>query len=460
MIRHGIVLILLSFLGFQCASDPVTAGGGDEFPNTYAQSLGQNAAGTLKKSADKGNALALADKGSRVFSDADLQISDKSAGMGKQIAAQSRFLLDSSFAYGYSDTGVGVLKLYGYRLTDSTVLYDTLELVWHGAVPEKGAEQYIAVYGTVYGVYRRAVEDTLWTMRYRIEDADGDGVVNTGSVDDRARYHQSTTVRAGLDLAQVEMNQSVVIGPGEDGDYDSEGDNSIFSFVSMSSVAGDTLEYESYNDADGDGIPIDGALDSCVVTVQSVRKKFGLNGVIRRRESTIGYVVFPHDDSRNYPIMYRESVRNRLRPDTTAQVRHSNGDSVFYPGDTVWAEMVIVGGQNDQIASDTVRMTMVLGLDGTGEEDDSLLTVSAHSRRRFGEEREVEYLVDSDRPFGHGKPPLSGTLEYRLHREDNSSAEILATFDTESISATVTTTRHGRLEVVWDRDGNVVHRSR
>ncbi len=460
MIRLGIVLILFSFLGFQCASDPVAAGGGDEFPNTYARSLGQNAAGTLKESADKDNALALTKKGPRIFADANLPISDKSAGFGKPIAAQDRFLLDSSFAYGYSDTGIGVLRLYGYQLSDSTVRYDTLELVWEGAIPEEGTGKYIAVYGTVYGVYRTVVEDTLWTMRYRIEDADGDGIVNTGSVEDRARYRQSTIAPDRFDIARVEMKQTMIIGPGEDGDYGSESDNSIFSFVSMSSVAGDTLEYESYTDADGDGIPVDGALDSCVLKVHAVKKKFGLNGPIRRTEHSIGYVVFPQNDSLNYPIMYHESVRNQLRPDTTAQVRHSNGDSVFYPGDTVWAEIVVTGGREDEIVSDTARMTMVLGSDGTREDDDFLLSVYSRSRRRFGEEREVEYRVESDQPFGRGRPPLSGTLEFRVRREDSSSAEILATFDTESISAVVTTTRHGRLEIVWDRDGKVMHRSR
>ncbi len=460
MIRLGIALILFSFLGFQCASDPVAAGGGDEFPNTYAESLGQNAAGTLRESAYKGDAVALTNSGPEILANANLPISDKGAELGKRIAAQGRLLLDSSFAYGYSDTATGVLRLYGYRLSDSTVRYDTLELVWEGAIPEEGTEKYIAVYGTVYGVYRTSVEDTLWTMRYRIDDVDGDGVVNTGSIEDRARYRQSTVAHGELDIARVEMNQTVIIGPGEDGDYDSESDNSIFSFVSQSSVVGDTLEYESYTDADGDGVPVDGALDSCVVTVHAVKKKFGLNGPIRRTEHTIGYVVFPQNHSRNYPVKYRESVQNRLRPDTTALVVRIDGDSVFYPGDTVSAEMVVAGGREDEIVSDTARMIMVLGSDGTREDDDFLLSVYARSRRRFGEEREIEYLVESEKPFGRGTPPLSGTLEYRVRREDNSSADILATFDSESISAIVTTTRHGKLEIVWDRNGNVIRRSR
>jgi hypothetical protein len=431
MKKHGSIFIIsvVAALLAGCTVQPVQQqAGGDDFPNMIA-SAGTEIAGNLNQSWENpasASSKALSGMGQTALPDLNVGVP-----VGKRLVLPKRTARDTvSFQIDLT----GLISVFVTSATDSTIKRDTL------IAKIRGTDTLLVALRGI--VIRTRLPLTVESYRY--VDFDGDSLlINPG-----AQKQQALAVYQRQALTGTTEMVTAVVDAGSDGDFQKEADNRFVRYSLTITLGADTLSYAEISDADGDGYLVDNgsSVDSCMVDI--VTKSHEL--LQPATTTTARMVVFTADSMKNYAVRY--GVVNRyLGRTVTWRIVAADGDTTFYPGDTINVSRIVEPAGSDSFATDTCVLRAVLGADPRDSLDDALIGISLHTTNRSG--RETVFRWNAATPVKSGQLPRDGTVFFRLASIDKSWIEVTGTISETSISAEVTTSGGKKYTVVWDSSG-------
>lgn len=232
-------------------------------------------------------------------------------------------------------------------------------------------------------------------------------------------------------------------------------DDKIISLLAIKMQGEDTTEISIVKDADSDGFVYDKSKqnDTCLIDLSIVNiKKFFKVTTIHSV-----FVVFPLQESKNYPIKYIVQERYNSGRLTTAFIKNSSAlDTLFYPNDSVTLVMINIPSQNDSLANDTARMKIKLGNNATDSTDDALTGIYLHTQKRYGIERSTQFEFNSATPIKYKTNPQNGTFKFRMDLQGDKWISLTGEIDPNQIRAEYIDSNNKRVKIVWDRNGNVI----
>lgn len=434
-----LALFALSAVIFlNCSSgDPTISGGGDEFPNTKIIGLGKILADNLSSLAKSSTTThAMNDvpdfNRSESFSIIDtvkmklLQMPFSRVDVNRDTIV---FDTINDTLYWYATNYHGVMTFHDTLafIFDST-LYDTIE----------GNESVISAKGIVY---------TNDQKYYHYHYGDGDL--------DQLLFNP----KAALNIANLHGNyflptknlvsEWITINAGTDNNFETAGDNQIYTMSSITTVDSDTNELYFYLDADNDGISIDNLLDSCIIDLYAMSKNY--HAPASKINMVLRIVVFPEDSLKNHIISLSSAELFASGKKAESQIIAKNGLSTFYPGDTVYWNMVTQGSPYDSVVLDTTAFEVVLGPDPVDSTDDGIMSIYSHAIYQIGDIQECYGYFRSHDPIKNGYEPDSGTIEYRISFLGNFNYTLTAYFSIQYIEAYINDVDLSKYYCQWDR---------
>jgi len=431
------VLLLL-----QCGTSPTkTASGGDDFPNmiadagtVIAENLGQEWANPAEVQSDPLSVVT-----------ADLPLPDAAL---LQLNKRMNLLKNAASSEGGTgftiDPVTGNITLHSTRTETVFTMYDTVVFRIRA-----GDTLIIRVAGS-------RETDNRVVSSYSLDDGDGDGfLVNSNAGRQEANVVMQSYPQTGVtELLRMEIDA------GESGSFYDTTDNVIVS-ASFHRIRGeDTLYAVLLSDADGDGAvvkPLSGT-DSSLIGMKVSYDAFADAALLQGQTTSARMVVFA-DSTKNYAVRYRLENRYQRRV-VTWSMTTVNGDSTFWPGDTVEVLRVtapVNGG--DSLTLDTLIATAVLGAVPNDSLDDALLSLHAHAVFNGSRNRETVFDFNAGTPVVTGHLPIDGTVYCMISGNSGRSIEAEASVGTDEFTATVTASDGTVYRARWNRDGSLIEYS-
>jgi hypothetical protein len=445
--RRLIVAIIVSGLTFlRCSiSNPVSGGGGDDFPNAKTASVyGERIAYGLNSYSTWNNLFNVPDSIPSMTGGYDLQIpSASSAGLSKRLATQNDTII-----YDYSDTASGVLKRYHTSISSSVNVYDTVVERWDANARDSviGNEHLIAVRGLVDNLTSGELD------YYRFEDYDGDGLMNDTEGVQNAVKATLTTAYANGDTGWL----VIAIDAGPDKVFDIFINDKILHSYYLKKNKTDTLMLFDFRDGDGDSVVYSGASDSCIIDMLSIQPGGWFSPVIRQA-SFVRFAAFPRDTSkRSYPLRFWSNNTYWSGMTQYATIFGHRPDSCFYAHDTATALIITTGSFFDTIQYDTFRLTAHLGDVPSSLSDDSLISVYSHTLKQWSTERNVTFSFLTHSPVAIGQLPLEGSVGLHVKNIDSSWTDIQGTFSADSITGVFIDSKPSSWQIIWNRNGDLL----
>jgi hypothetical protein len=431
---------------FSCTKTlSVAGGGGDDFPNSHttASALGKSIADNLSSSNQWGDSIVLPQ--SPLASLATQSVSVPSVPASSPPALAKKTAASQSLTYDFSDTLLGVVRVYYSETTDSTIKSDTIILLYDAAFRDTSVKN-----KHLYA-YEGQTFNLLSHIRtyYRYADSDGDSIINNQNGKPNSVIAQTTVINL---LGTVEKTVFGADG-GTDENLDTKADNRLLAFNYVKhSATGDTVSFAQYESYSGAAFIIDPTrTDSSLVILRSVD-----TDLLQHKTATEAiFVIFPTDSAKTYPV-YLRSVKSFGNGKTvTSLIRGARPDSLFHGSDTAWAR-IIANSPNDVVVADTLQYGVLLGADPADSSSTTLLSIRRHTLQRIGDERESIFSVTSDKPLAHNQALQSGTLSDTLNYSDGGWIHVNGTIAPDRISAVYTDSKGNTLNLAWDRSGTVV----
>lgn len=433
----NILLTAGALLIAHCSVGPEERAGGDDFPNMIA-----DAGSSITRNLDQqweNPASAVIDPATLV--PASLPSLSPSAGAAGKRSLLSKTKAADSIWYAV-DLPAGTISLFSRKDTLLSVKNDTLIFKVNGT-------------DTIVVSYTGAIvtkNTPVITDRYRYTDYDGDGLLYSSAAS--TQQILAELVREGPD-DRVQLGR-IVLDAGPDGDFDTESDNRAVFAEAVVTEADDTISLVTISDADGDGFATDNGVDSGLVNLVTIASAENPVSLLRRTGVAARMVVFPTDSFKNYAIRYQ--VINTFVVRTVQwNILGKNGDSTFFPGDTVDVIRSTVA-RDDSLDCDTMKIRALLGDNPRDSLDDAIIGIYLHLKYLRGDDREVIFEYSAETPIPSGGKPDDGTVYYKSAFRDDSWIEVEGILDGTVITADVTVFRTDaqRYTVTWDYAGKVV----
>jgi hypothetical protein len=361
--------------------------------------------------------------------------------LGKKATLPKRAACDSTW---YEiDLADGSLTLYARSCTDSTVRNDTLR----GKVM---GDDTVIIAAT--GSLERNGDTNSYDY-YSFTDLDGDSVLFNPNADGQQVY----IVYCSPFTQRGRQTLTLGVDAGPSNDFENEDDNILLFASYLITVENDTMYVLTLEDGDGDGFVYDygASEDSLLVDVSLFSVVANPLSVQENSTVTSRIVVFPEDSTKNYAIRY--GVINQFKARMVEwTLRTTDGDSSFYPGDTIYVFSATRYFDEDSVTADTLRIEAILGSNPRDSLDDLISGIYLHRKMERGNERETVFSFTAETPLGNGEEPVDGTIYFRTTTSDNSWIEVKGVLDEELITADVELSDGRKYTVVWDREGDVV----
>jgi hypothetical protein len=340
-----------------------------------------------------------------------------------------------------------MLRINMQTVTGEFTRYDTIAVKWDDYAKDAITSNERIVY--LHSTTETHSKNSIAIIRY--DDLDGDGELNNPSAPfSRASAYFEIRTFPGPVLI-TRMN----IDAGEDLDFETDSGNITLSMNYVKILSGDTVEFYELTDADGDSIIlITGSPDSCQVNFE-YRSNQGTILAPSKAVVKAGYVVFPKDSLKSYPVYIYSSEVSRLSTSVFRIYGHGP-DSTFFPGDTAKGEIIRTESAGSCIAVDTLILTVKLGPAPNDSVDDSLCALYARSIKCNGTERDVIFSFVSDLPVANGSAPVAGSLSYYMKNDFDEWLNAEGTFDSEGITIDYSDSRDNAFEAIIDREGKVI----
>ena len=421
-----------------CSVGPVEQAGGDDFPNMIAsagKTITENLDQTWENPAEASSAqLSVIDKAAQAISSIGNPLGKKSV-LNKRTACNDSTWFSLDLSNGY-------LTAFIRKCTDTTTKYDTIMIAVNG-------EDTILV--SLAGASVQTVPPYS-VLLYHCEDLDGDSVLYRAGGEQQLTRIVFPCQYLGGRIETIDIGYD----GGSDGNFMTGDDNDILFASATVTLGGDTISFISLNDADGDGYIASGnaASDSSIVDMFIMT---GRNDLLPWTVSTTAsrMVLFPEDSTKNYAIRYRVTDQFATRI-IRSIIQTTNGDSTFYPGDTVEVIRSTQPLSGDSLEADTLIMQAILGEAPNDSLDDLLIGIYLHSKFQRGDDREVILDYHAQTMIPAGGKPHDGTLYFKIITRNDAWIEVNGSIDETTINADVETSGGKRYTVKWDIDGKVL----
>ena len=281
-----------------------------------------------------------------------------------------------------------------------------------------------------------------------ITDADGDGILNPLA----GKGAKANLIFSSLEKGVLEKTV-LVVGPGPDNDFKTENDNLIYSAAWSKTLGTDTLATATYADADSDGVAVDNGKASLVDL------DFYQKGPVKDHPDAIGSraqmrLVVRYKVEANEVRRVRFEMENKAGRRETGEVFNLQGGRDFDMKDTVKARFLSVGtAAADSLDTLDVHLTMKLGADFDGKQDDSVYAIDVRARKKSGDEKLAVFSFVSEKPIPSGKEPEFGTLSMSVEYGDGTTLKVEGGISSQTMDVTVTDRAGKRSHIVWDREG-------
>jgi len=456
MVKQAVLYGAIFILYAGCTLDNnhmVTNTGGDDFPNAMV-SLGKTVAEQFNTVSDWQEDLATPKSVPSVSQETDISLPtvNTTPSLSKSKATTADLAgIDTAYeTIIWDDTASSGIITYIYTaFNDSLYITDTVVILYNEKVTDtiEDNEEYYSITGKITNLIDQSHQYFLY------KDADGDSSLNNP---DAAQNRVSALWRI-TSAEGIATTMDLIIDAGADNSIEGEDDNGYLRSEVLVSTGADTILYYAYVDADGDSLIYrENNPDSHIVDLIYIAKAGDDLSPFTRRASLRGrYVIFPTDTLKNYPTFWQFEEQKWSGRIITTTVSGTGADSTFSPGDTATAIIVVEPGQLDSIDADTALMTVLMGPSLNSDDDDSLISVYTHSKKRYGFQRETVFSFTSNYPIPPGGEPESGTVSYTLITEDEGQFSLKGTFDSVGIAATVCDSTGQCEDLTWDREGNV-----
>ncbi|NQY75309.1 MAG: hypothetical protein HRT90_11230, partial [Candidatus Margulisbacteria bacterium] len=185
-------------------------------------------------------------------------------------------------------------------------------------------------------------------------DGDGDGIISAvkeNKLNEAIYFHKIWDQEITI--------ERVVINAGPDQNFETEDYNQVLSLKKVElDLNLDTLTFSEVMDADGDGIAFDTLADSSTVLVYELEI-----GSTTRNETWTTLVMFPGDDSKNYPIKLISNIVNTAGTSTFLKITGTSTDSTIDIEDTVFVSKENIYGPKHSKVKDLFIFKSGLGKD-------------------------------------------------------------------------------------------------
>lgn len=438
-IRLFLCVVCCAGLIAHCSGpSPVETAGGDDFPNMIAKS-GPTISESIESSwinpagAETGS-LSLIKK--TIPSTGSI-----SAGVSK-ISVLSKIAATDSTSIRFDS----VSGNYIFTHKKSTVLKTTCDTIIFKV--DADDTSIVSVSGSV-----EPVSSLSPTEFYRFSDIDGDSLLisSTASRQQARAYYTKTGALNTLTIQQIDVDA------GEDRDFADSSDNGVMAAQSLILQNGDTLAFSTLTDADGDGFLQSGASasDSSIIDIVSGRFEVIQVSALNKTITHARMVAFTNDSLKNYAIRY--NVVNEFAARTVTWSIHTiQGDSTFFPGDTVTVKHTTATAGNDTLTSDTLITRCALGSTPADSADDALLSIYSHSQFNRANEKDIIFDFSADPAVFNGQPVQGGTFRCIVQVRDGVWYKLEGSIDESRIVAEATASNGAAYTVIWNRDGSLV----
>lgn len=440
----GLCALLLALLT-GCSSEETVAGG-EDFPNTL-EAVGRIASAQLDSSGAWVDAGEVSDRIEGPGLEIPLEFAMASASSPGLVPSAGRIARNGSASILSIavDSIARTVTIVSRSETDSFVRLDTLSLVLDstvGRLPEGDETVRWIRSGTSYKSIRREE----WQ---RLEDRDGDSILLP-----RAGARNAAEIEKVVRVGLWEGRSLYRATAGADLDFEAEADNAVILGWTLVRRGADTLSWESFSDADGDGVAIDPVRrDSCLVDL----RKIVYSGVLRadRRETAARLVHFPSDTTKNHVRRYALSRRlsGGLRIET--RMLTSRGSVDVLSGDTVDVTELQIAPAAEGGDTSTVRYRVILGPHPGREGENRLLAFHVDRKRRAGTERRIAFELRADPPVPDGEDVRAGTFVLRVGYRDGSWVEVNAILGPDGMDGAWISSDGRSADVAWDRAGTL-----
>ncbi len=355
------VLLLVSFAwalltGCFTSEDDKTAGAQD-FPNTI-----QTLTCLAQRALDGSSEWQQVDKMEQdpQIEDVDSALQQSNPWLGK-VSAEPLFM--DTTIWDFSDTADGLAIAYRERRFGVIHTLDTLDVLWDSKAVDTIKDNEIILTARTLVVF----EDTDLRLIVKVEDSD------TNGIPDLRRNEIIFPPQNGMRKHHITLD-----GPGPDGAFNKRADNESYFIQYLITSGVDTLSNEWQSDADNDSIVLGGAkADSNIfdsykyVSGQLAEPGVAFSTVFKRQ------VFFAANWGKNYSIRFDLRQVRESGEKISFSIHGPGPDSVFYPGDTVSANLNIEVPEPDSVSlfwlkfviglspnPNNILLTSVLGFEG------------------------------------------------------------------------------------------------
>lgn len=362
---------------------------------------------------------------------------DTKQSLGKKNAASS-FALDTiDDTLRIALTTVGILQNK----------YDTIDVLLDATAFDdiEGNETLLKLFGST--VYTNGTVES-----YRIEDRDGDGIINGSDTPPNRAALQFTTTYTNDILGHKKGEVTTACleaDAGADNDFGTEGDNNLYSASWIKTMRDDTIACAYVEDADGDSrISSTGAGTS---RVRFFEKDNPLKPFVDYGKAVITVERDEQGTERTVSFYAEEKlVTGRLN---RVRVTNDAGDILLTKGEMAQVQFAT---NSPSVADSEITAQAVYLIDpgdNLGDVSDNVLhEITLAKSYRFGRLDTVTFHSALAPPVPNGENPTAGTFELTATFRNGKDASLVGTFEERVIKGTYTGPEGNESEVVLRRD--------
>ena len=312
---------------------------------------------------------------------------------------------------------------------DAATRSDTIEAVLDETVFDavEGNESLLAVYGSVE--YETGIRTS-----YRIEDTDGDGIINNPATEQRAAIICFATTDNSSAEA-IETFTAFEVGSGPDKNFNAESDNVLFSATWTQLKSGDTLAYARFTDASGDGIVA--STGEGTIDISFYRTAFPFRPFLEYRK--VDCTIEQDADGKKETLSFSAEEEYSTGRTNHLVIKDDNGNTTTTPNSMAHAYFTT----NNPAISDTevtaqIHLVFDPGDNLCDETDNYLHEATFEKSYRLGalDSLMVHYTFSPAVAFGNEAE--SGSFELEALYRNGKEASLVGTFDHAIIEATYT----------------------
>jgi len=260
----------------------------------------------------------------------------------------------------------------------------------------------------------------------------------------RIRLRKQTTT--GLATTVVDM----VLDPGPDISYDTEGDNRLFRALNVRLRGADTLESSRWEDGDGDSVALDRATGrvGIVSFVRTIPSPAGIR--LSRVEERGRLRVDPGDSTATEPLRFERRELWRSGRVVVERIARMKTDSDLVASDTAIVTRTAILG------TDTVRtrFDLLMGAKLSDSTSQRVLGYSVHVRNPDGRALTLRFV--SDRPIVPGETLLTGRVEFEAAIPRGRRFKLDGRWDAGALRGHVEDGEGNSGTASWDAAGNLL----